>query len=83
MNLSIFDKSKIDVFVSLFQLLKSSSNIVTIFFHDDHIHIQGMDKSQVCLFNININAGWFNKYEYNGHADADNKICINTQIFHI
>jgi proliferating cell nuclear antigen PCNA len=84
MNLSICDKSKIDVFVSLFQLLKSSSNIVTIFFHEDHIHIQGMDKSQICLFNININAGWFNKYEYNAvdTVDINNKICINTQIFH-
>jgi proliferating cell nuclear antigen PCNA len=82
MNISISDKSKVDVFVSLFQLLKSSSNIVTIFFHEQHIHIQGMDKSQVCLFNININALWFNKYEYNGTNDSDNKICINTQMFH-
>lgn len=82
MNLCICDKSKVDIFVSLFQLLKSSSNIITIFFHENHIHIQGMDKSQVCLFNININALWFNKYEYNGTNDSDNKICINTNMFH-
>jgi proliferating cell nuclear antigen PCNA len=82
MNLSICDKSKVDIFVSLFQLLKSSSNIITIFFHEHHIHIQGMDKSQVCLFNININALWFNKYAYNGTNDSDNKICINTHMFH-
>lgn len=80
MHLSISDKTKKDIFISLFQLLKSCSSIVTICFNDEHMYIQGMDKAHVCLFDIKIVSSWFEKYE-KGVEDSE-KICINTQFLH-
>ena len=80
MHLSISDKTKKDIFISLFQLLKSCSSVITICFNSDNMYIQGMDKAHVCLFDIKIFSNWFEKYET---TDADNaKVCINTTFFH-
>jgi proliferating cell nuclear antigen len=63
MNLTLNVKHKIDVLVAIFQLLKNCSSVVKLEFNDDNLFIQGMDKSHVCLFNININSKWFTTYE--------------------
>ena len=74
MHLSISDKTKKDIFISLFQLLKSCSSVIAIYFNSDNMYIQGMDKAHVCLFDIKIFSNWFEKYET---TDADNtKVCI-------
>ena len=54
MKLSINDKNKKDLFIALFQTLKNCSTIISIFFKKDHLFIQGMDKSHICLFDIKI-----------------------------
>jgi proliferating cell nuclear antigen PCNA len=80
MHLSITEKSKKEIFVSLFQLLKSASSYVTIIFLEDHAYIHGMDSSHVCLFDAKIYNNWFDKYEV---SDNDLKnVCINSQILH-
>lgn len=78
MKIKITDKKKKDLFVSLFLVLKNCSSLITITFDIDLIHIQGMDKSHVCLFNVKIDKKWFSNY------DVDNltKISIDTNIFH-
>jgi hypothetical protein len=48
------DKIKKDMFTALFQTLKNCTNIICLIFYEDHLYIQGMDKSHVCLFNIKI-----------------------------
>ena len=64
------------MFISLFQLLKNCTSIISIIFNDDHLYIQGMDKSHICLFDIKIMDSWFSSYE---PVDTDlNKICIDT-----
>ena len=80
MLLCISEKNKKDIFISIFHLLKSASSLITILFFDEHIYIQGMDKSQVCLFEVKIQSDWFEKYELN-EEDGKN-ICINSQITH-
>jgi|UniRef100_A0A6C0HC51 proliferating cell nuclear antigen PCNA len=80
MKLSIVNKAKKDTFISLFQLLKSCASIVNIIFNEDHLYIQGMDKSHVCLFDIKIFSSWFSSYEFD-ESDS-NKISIDTNIFH-
>lgn len=62
MKLQIQDKHKIDIFVAIFQLLKNCSNTVKLDFFQDKLYIQGMDKSHVCLFNVNICKEWFQCY---------------------
>lgn len=78
MKLTIVEQNKKDIFLSMFQLLKNCASIINIIFIEDHIYIQGMDKSHVCLFDITIYSNWFSAYEYN--ASDSNKICIDTQI---
>ena len=79
MKLSISEKSKKDIFISLFQLLKNSSSIVKIVFYDSYMYVQGMDKAHICLFDIKIYSDWFETYD----SVADNSnICIDTHTFH-
>jgi proliferating cell nuclear antigen PCNA len=80
MKLSIVDKSKKDIFISLFQLLKNAASVICINFNDDHIYIQGMDKSHICLFDIKIFSSWFNTYEY--FSSDDSCICVCSQFFY-
>lgn len=63
MKLQISDKKKKDVFVSLFQTLKNCSSAITMKINTELIHIQGMDKSHICLFDAKINSMWFNIFE--------------------
>lgn len=63
MKVTISDKNKKDLFIALFHTLKNCSTIVNITFEVEKIHIQGMDKSHICLFDISIQKKWFNNYD--------------------
>ena len=63
MKIQMNDKKKKEIFVSLFQILKNCSSIINIKLENELFHIQGMDKSHICLFDAKINACWFFKYE--------------------
>jgi len=78
MNLSIQPSLKKNVFISLIQLLKNCSSVLCISFHQDVINIQGMDKSHVCLYNINFLSNWFHSY----HLGSDNMCCIDSKMFY-
>ena len=80
MKLSICDKTKKDLFVALFQTIKNFSSIVCIIFKEDHLYIQGMDKSHVCLYDVKIFKQWFQCYEYN--SEEPNNICVDSYTFH-
>jgi proliferating cell nuclear antigen len=62
MKLTIENKSKLEMFVALFQLLKNWSAHINLQFKEDHLYIQGMDKSHVALANICIQSKWFATY---------------------
>ena len=80
MRIVISDKSKKDTLVTLFQMLKNFTNTTIILFNKDHMYIQGMDKSHVCLYDIKLVDTWFDKYDI---SDDDNKtICVNTSSIH-
>jgi len=78
MKIQISDKKKKDMFVSLFQVLKNCSSLISIIFETEFAHIQGMDKSHVCLFDIKISKKWFSIYEINQLT----KICVDSNVFH-
>ena len=63
MKIQISDKKKKETFVSLFQILKNCSSIINKKFNSESLHIQGMDKSHICLFDVKINSSWFNSFE--------------------
>lgn len=78
MNIQISDKKKKDMFVSVFQVLKNCTSLVCAKFETERLHIQGMDKSHICLFDVKLNKSWFTKYDVPKYA----RICFDTNIFH-
>ena len=63
MQLTIENKSKMEMFVALFQLLKNWGSYLNLHFEKNHLYIQSMDKSHICLSSINISGKWFTSYE--------------------
>jgi proliferating cell nuclear antigen len=79
MKITISNKNKKDLFVSLFQVLKNCSTLVSVIFETDKLHIQGMDKSHVCLFDVNIQQKWFDEYV----VEEKTNVSFDTNIFHL
>jgi len=79
MNISINDKKKKETFVSLFQVLKNCSSIISCNFEKEFLHIQGMDKSHICLFDVKLKNNWFNNYEIN---EQSKKVSFDSNVFH-
>ena len=79
MKITIREKPKKDLFIALFSTLKNCSTIVNISFEPDKIHIQGMDKSHICLYDIYIQQKWFSHYEV---AKVTN-VAFDSSVFHL
>ncbi len=78
MKIQINDKKKKDLFVSLFHIIKSCSSTINLQLTSDSMHIQGMDKSHICLFNVILNNKWFDEYD----IDNDAKISFSSSVFY-
>lgn len=79
MRLTIDNKSKLEVFVAMFQLLKHWASHINMHFEKDKLYIQAMDKSHVCLADINIKSKWFSSYD----CSQTNKISLDSNHFAI
>jgi len=80
MKFVIGDCEKIKLFVSLFQFLKNCSEHIMMMFYDDHIHLQGMDSSHVCLYDLKLTKSWFT--EYDKETNECNAISFNANHFY-
>jgi proliferating cell nuclear antigen PCNA len=63
MKITLNEHRKINIFISLCALLKKSNSIIRMVFDIDHLYIQGMDKCNICLYDIKIYSNWFSCYE--------------------
>lgn len=79
MKVTISNKNKKDLFVALFQILKGCTSIVRVIFQEDKMYIQGMDKSHICLFEVNIQKKWFDEYI----LEESSVMSFDTNIFHL
>lgn len=79
MKLFIQNKAKKEMFVAIFQTLKNCSSLVHLSFNKESLFIQGMDKSHVCMFEVQMKKKWFDSYEY--HYNHDSILCLDSQIF--
>jgi proliferating cell nuclear antigen PCNA len=79
MLIKISDKGKKDLFLSIFHILKGCSSSVTLYLKPDHLYIQGMDKAHVCLFEIKLDANWFDSYS---DVVSCTDICVSTVFFY-
>ena len=87
MRLTIENKAKIEVFIALFQLLKNWTSHITMNFEKDRLYIQLMDKSHICLADIEIKDKWFSFFDcsYNNEISIDSThfaILLNYGIKH-
>ncbi len=69
MRLTIENKSKMEMFVALFQLLKNWGSCLNLHFEKTRLYIQSMDKSHICLSSIHISSNWFSYYEIDNPAN--------------
>jgi len=77
MRLSIENKLNKEIFTSIFQLLKNWGSYIKMKYSENGLYIQTMDKSHICLSEINILSKWFSEYTCDTNVD----IAINTQHF--
>jgi proliferating cell nuclear antigen PCNA len=78
MKIVISEKVKKDLFIAIFQILKSCSSQIFLQVTSEKLHIQGMDKSHICLFDVYIQSEWFNHYE----VSDDTNICFDSSVFY-
>jgi proliferating cell nuclear antigen len=79
MRLTIENKSKLEVFVAIFQLLKNWTSHISIHFESDKLHIQSIDNSHICFAVIELKSNWFSYYECSENA----KISVDSSHFSI
>jgi proliferating cell nuclear antigen len=63
MKFILIEKVKKDKFLTLFQLIKLSTQYIHFSFEEERIFIQGMNKSHSCLFEIYFDYDWFDYIE--------------------
>jgi proliferating cell nuclear antigen PCNA len=80
MILTIENRNKLEKFVYLFQLLKLWDSHLNLYFKQDGLFIQAMDKSHVCLANIHIHFSWFSTYFIN---EVECKLSVSSIHFSI
>jgi proliferating cell nuclear antigen len=68
MRIEINQKEKTDLFVNLFTNLKLITENVNIECLEDGLYIQGMDNSQICIYDLKIHNSWFNIYEFDENS---------------
>lgn len=78
MKITITDKKKKEIFVSLFNVLKNCSSLINVIFETELMHIQGMDKSHICLFDVKLEKKWFATYDILETI----KICFDAVFFY-
>jgi proliferating cell nuclear antigen len=74
----ISDKRKKDIFISIFHLFKNSTTQINLTINKNTFHVQGMDKSHVCLFDLKLYFEWFDYYE----VDKKYNLCFDTATFY-
>ncbi len=82
MKFIISEKNKKDIFISLFGIIKNNTSTISIVFKPNSLFIQGMDKSHISLFNINIEEKWFSNYEFKDNEKEEVIICFDTNTFY-
>jgi proliferating cell nuclear antigen len=69
--------NKLQIFVSIFALLKTWGSTITMRFSKNELFIQSMDKSHICLADIKLKKEWFTSYS----IDKDAVISVDSAMF--
>lgn len=63
MRILISDPKHANALATIFCNLKQFSSVITMHVSEDGVYIQGMDTSQVCLFECKVASEWFDTFE--------------------
>lgn len=63
MEILINNTTNGEIFTTLFQHMKLFTENVNVYFRENELFIQGMDRSHVSIFEIKLPKDWFDKYE--------------------
>jgi len=77
MEIVIKNNAKKNVFVQLFQNLKSLCECVSILLNKEKMYIQGMDSASISIFELTLCSDWFDTYE----IEKDLVLGVNLNIF--
>ena len=78
MEVIIETGEKTNQFVTIFQHLRTKINDANIIFDEEKLYMQGMDPSQIGLFELKLQKDWFKKYEVTKSVTLG----INCELFH-
>ena len=62
----LIERTKGSLFTTIVRLLSSIADEVTIIVDSDKMFIQAMDTSHISMFELTLDKGWFDKYEFEG-----------------
>lgn len=79
MKFEINDNAKKEIFLIIVKNLKQFTTFLTFTLNTEYLYIQGMDSSQVSLFEVNIKKDWFSEYEVDEHVK---EISVSTEILY-
>lgn len=71
---TIAQRDSLEIFVTLFQMLKAWGVHVGLQLNEDGMYIQAIDKSHVCLTNIFLSKDWFAEYK----CECNSRIAVHT-----
>jgi proliferating cell nuclear antigen len=63
MKVQLSDKNKVKSLAAVFKHVHSLSDIVNLQFTDTGLYMQAMDNSHACLFELSLEAEWFDAYD--------------------
>lgn len=78
MNILITNKDKAKAFTSMFQNMKLFCEHINLMFEPTRLYAQGMDSSQISVFEVYIPADWFDEYK----QESSCVLGVNTQLFY-
>ena len=81
MEIIIHHKKKKDIFVQIFGILKNSTSQINAILESERLHIQGMDKSHICLFDVVLDKSWFDSYIVD-NTNQKNELSFDSSIFY-
>jgi proliferating cell nuclear antigen PCNA len=79
MKFTIKDSKKATKFDILFGNLPGLTDVVKIYIEEEGLHMQGMDRSLICLFDAMLAYSWFTTYER--EKDDPDQISVPARIF--
>ena len=81
MEIIINHKKKKEMFINIFGILKNSTSQINAILKHEHFHIQGMDKSHICLFDVILDKSWFDSYIVD-NSNENTELSFDASIFY-